>query len=128
MWVIIMRCGTDIIEISRIKETIEKYGISFIERIYSTYEIEYCEKKGNVKYQHYAVRFAAKEAVAKMLGTGFNGSFEWKDIEVKNDEFGKPKIELANGAKKIFAEENLEKIDISLSHCKEYAIAMVIGY
>lgn len=123
-----MRCGTDIIEISRIKETIEKYDTNFIERIYSTYEIEYCKKKGNAKYQHYAARFAAKEAVAKMLGTGFNGSFEWKDIEVKNDEFGKPKVELLNGAKKIFEEENLENIDISLSHCKEYAIAMVIGY
>ena len=123
-----MRCGTDIIEISRIKESIEKYGSNFIERIYSSCEIEYCEKKGNAKYQHYAARFASKEALAKMLGTGFNGSFEWKDIEVENDEFGKPQIKLSNGAKKIFEQEKLEKIDISLSHCKEYAIAMVIGY
>ena len=123
-----MKCGTDIIEISRIKESIEKYGETFINRIYSPREIEYCEKKGQVKYQHYAARFASKEAVAKMLGTGFNGNFEWKDIEVINDELGKPQIKLSGGAKKIFEEEKLEKIDISLSHCKEYAVAMVIGY
>ena len=123
-----MKCGTDIIEISRIKESIEKYGETFIDRIYSPHEIEYCEKKGQVKYQHYAARFASKEAVAKMLGTGFNGSFEWKEIEVINDELGKPQIKLSGGAKKIFDEEKLEKIDISLSHCKEYAVAMVIGY
>ena len=123
-----MKCGTDIIEISRIRESIEKYGETFLQRIYSPREIEYCEKKGQVKYQHYAARFASKEAVAKMLGTGFNGSFEWKDIEVINDSLGKPKIELSNGAKKIFEDEKLEKMDISLSHCKEYAVAMVIGY
>jgi holo-[acyl-carrier protein] synthase len=123
-----MKCGTDIIEISRIKESIEKYGETFIDRIYSPHEIEYCEKKGQVKYQHYAARFASKEAVAKMLGTGFNGAFEWKEIEVINDELGKPQIKLSGGAKKIFDEEKLEKIDISLSHCKEYAVAMVIGY
>lgn len=123
-----MRCGTDIIEISRIKESIEKYGVTFVNRIYSPYEIEYCEKKGQVKYQHYAVRFASKEAVAKMFGTGFDGSFEWKDIEVLNDDSGKPQIKLYNGAKRIFEKEKLEKIDISLSHCKEYAVAMVIGY
>ena len=123
-----MKCGTYIIEISRIKESIEKYGETFINRIYSPREIEYCEKKGQVKYQHYAARFASKEAVAKMLGTGFNGNFEWKDIEVINDELGKPQIKLSGGAKKIFEEEKLEKIDISLSHCKEYAVAMVIGY
>ena len=123
-----MKCGTDIIEISRIKESIEKYGQTFLERIYSPREIEYCEKKGQVRYQHYAARFASKEAVAKMFGTGFNGSFEWKEIEVLNDEFGKPQINLYNGAKKIFEEEKLEKIEISISHCKEYAVAMVIGY
>jgi len=123
-----MKCGTDIIEISRIKESIEKYGESFASRIYSSREIEYCEKKGQVKYQHYAARFASKEAVAKMFGTGFNGAFDWKDIEVINDEFGKPHVELSGGAKKIFEDEKLEKIDISLSHCKEYAVAMVIGY
>jgi holo-[acyl-carrier protein] synthase len=109
-----MKCGTDIIEISRIKESIEKYGETFINRIYSPSEIEYCEKKGQVKYQHYAARFASKEAVAKMFGTGFNGTFEWKDIEVINDSLGKPQIELSNGAKKIFEEEKQEKIEISL--------------
>ena len=123
-----MKCGTDIIEISRIKESVEKYGQSFLKRVFSDPEIEYCEQKGQVKYQHYAARFASKEAVSKMLGTGFNGTFAWNDIEVINDEFGKPQVNLYNGAKKIFDEENLKKIDISISHCKEYAVSMVIGY
>ena len=63
-----------------------------------------------------------------MLGTGFNGTFAWNDIEVVNDEFGKPQVNLYNGAKKIFCDENLGKIDISISHCKDYAVSMVIGY
>ena len=107
---ITLKCGTDIIEISRIKESIEKYGQSFLERIYSPCEIEYCEKKGQVKYQHYAARFASKEAVAKMFGTGFNGSFEWKEIEVINNELGKPQVQLSGGAKVIFNQEKLEKL------------------
>lgn len=123
-----MRCGTDIIEIDRVQESIDKYGISFLEKVYSPLEIEYCESKGKMKYQHYAARFASKEAVAKMLGTGFNGTFELKDIEVTNDEFGKPKVTLYNGAKKFFDSNNLEKIDISISHCKSYAVSMVICY
>ena len=123
-----MKCGTDIIEISRIKESVEKYGKSFLNRVFSDSEIEYCEQKGQAKYQHYAARFASKEAVSKMLGTGFNGTFSWIDIEVVNDEYGKPQINLYNGAKKIFEEEKLEKLDVSISHCKEYAVSMVIGY
>ena len=123
-----MKCGTDIIEISRIKESIEKYGETFLGRIYSDREREYCEKKGKVKYQHYAARFASKEAVSKMFGTGFNGKFEWKDVEIINDESGKPQVNLYNGAKKIFEGQKLQKIDISISHCTEYAVAMVIGY
>ena len=123
-----IRTGIDIIEIERIKQSIEDTEGKFCERVYTGKEIEYCESKKTQKYQHYAARFASKEAVAKMLGTGFNGSFEWKDIEVINDNLGKPQIELSNGAKKMFETEKLEKIDISLSHCKEYAVAMVIGY
>ena len=123
-----MKCGTDIIEISRIKESIEKYGETFLGRIYSDREREYCEKKCKVKYQHYAARFASKEAVSKMFGTGFNGTFDWKDVEIINDESGKPQVNLYNGAKKIFEEQKLQKIDISISHCTEYAVAMVICY
>ena len=89
-------CGTDIIEISRIKEDIEKIGESFINRIYTENEIKYCESKKNQKYQHYAVRFAAKEAVFKAISEFLDNkySISWKDIEILNNSQGKPIVKL----------------------------------
>ena len=87
-------CGTDIIEIERIKKVINSLENTFINKIYTENEIKYCEEKNNAKYQHYAARFAAKEAVFKavsqILDTKY--SITWKNIEVINDENGKPKI------------------------------------
>ena len=123
-----MNCGTDIIEIYRIKEAIEKNGETFLNKVYTSGEIEYCEAKKNNKYQHYAGRFAAKEAASKMLGTGFAGGFDWKDIEVLNNEFGKPQINLYGGAKELFEKEGYKKMSVSISHSKEYATSIVIGY
>lgn len=116
-------CGTDIIEISRIKENIEKIGESFINRIYTENEIKYCESKKNQKYQHYAVRFAAKEAVFKAISEFLDNkySISWKDIEILNNSQGKPNVKLEG---KQF--NSLESIDLSLSHCKEYATANVV--
>ena len=122
-----MNCGIDIIEISRIKEAIEKNGEAFLNKVYTKKEIEYCEAHKVVKYQHYAARFAAKEAVAKFLGTGFNGKFDFSDIEVKNDGKGKPKVTLLNGALDLFNEKGYKEISISISHSKEYATSIVIG-
>ena len=123
-----MDCGTDIIEIYRIKEAIEKNGDTFLNKVYTKGEIEYCESKKNNKYQHYAGRFAAKEAASKMLGTGFAGDFDWKDIEVLNNESGKPELNLYRGAKDLFEKEGYEKVSVSISHSKEYATSIVIGY
>lgn len=116
--------GTDIIEINRIKESIENLGESFKNKIYTNKEIEYCESKKNVKYQHYAGRFAAKEAIFKAISELLEDKFEvsWKDAEVLNDTQGKPRVTLKN--KKL--QEKIENIDISISHCKEYAIANVV--
>lgn len=116
-------CGTDIIEISRIKEDIEKIGESFINRIYTENEIKYCESKKNQKYQHYAVRFAAKEAVFKAISEFLDNkySISWKDIEILNNSQGKPIVKLEG--KQL---NSLESIDLSLSHCKEYATANVV--
>lgn len=115
-------CGVDIIEISRIKENIEQLGEKFLNKIFTLNEIEYCESKKKQKYQHYAARFAAKEATFKAISNQLNNKYDisWKDIEVKNDKEGRPNV--------IITGINLEKIenmDISLSHCKEYAIANV---
>lgn len=115
-------CGTDIIEIERIKESIEKMNDLFINRIYTEKEIEYCEARGKQKYQHYAARFASKEAVFKAISIKLQSKYqiEWKDIEIINDENLRPAVNLK---KKI---EGINNIDISISHCKEYAVAMVV--
>ena len=116
--------GTDIIEINRIKESIDSLGESFKNKIYTEKEIEYCESKRNAKYQHYAGRFAAKEAIFKAISELLNDKFEisWQDAEVLNDINGKPKINFNNKN----LDEKIDSIDISISHCKEYAIASVV--
>ena len=115
-------CGTDIIEIKRIKESIEDLGNKFLERVYTNKEIEYCESKRSQKYQHYAARFAAKEAAFKALSENIKDKFSvsWKDFEVVNDEQGRPKLNVYN-----VNLDNIEDIDISISHCKNYAVANV---
>mgnify|MGYP001861269402 CR=1 FL=1 len=118
-------CGCDIIEIDRIKEAILEQKDAFISRIYTKQEIDYCEKKNQNKYQHYAVRFAAKEAVFKALSCEIPDKYaiEWKSIELKNDESGRPQVGLDE--KKIKT-DNIANIDISISHCKQYAMAQVV--
>jgi holo-[acyl-carrier protein] synthase len=123
-----VNCGVDIVEIERIKESIEKYKDTFLNKVFTEAEIKYCESHKVVKYQHYAARFAGKEAVAKLFGTGFDGSFDLKDIEIINEASGKPKVVLYNKAHKLFSDNYKNGIDISISHSKEYAISMVIGY
>lgn len=116
--------GTDIIEISRIKESIENIGEAFKEKIYTEKEIEYCEGRKNAKYQHYAGRFAAKEAIFKAVSELLEDKFEisWKEAQVLNDKNGKPRVEIFNQK----LQERIEDIDISISHCKEYAVASVV--
>ena len=116
--------GIDIIEINRIKESIESLGETFKNKIYTEKEIAYCESKKNAKYQHYAGRFAAKEAIFKAVSELLDDKFEisWKDAEVLDNINGKPKITFKS--KKL--EEKIESIDISISHCKEYAVANVV--
>jgi holo-[acyl-carrier protein] synthase len=116
--------GTDIIEINRIKESIESLGEIFKNKIYTEKEIEYCESKKNAKYQHYAGRFATKEAIFKAVSDLLDDKFEisWKDAEVLNDKNGRPTITFKS--KKL--QERIESIDVSISHCKDYAVANVV--
>lgn len=117
-------CGTDIIEIERIKESIEdeKTGEAFITRIYTKKEIAYCESKNAQKYQHYAARFAAKEATFKAISQQLQDKYSitWKDIEIMNDRQGRPVLNLIGIDLK-----SIEDIDLSISHCKQYAMATV---
>lgn len=116
-------CGTDIIEIERIKESIETMGERFLERVYTKDEVAYCESKNAQKYQHYAARFAAKEAVFKAISESFQDKYaiSWRDIEVVNNEQGRPRVILH-----IQGKQKIESIDLSISHCKAYATANVV--
>lgn len=111
--------GSDIIEISRIKKAYDKYGVKFLDKIFTKKEQEYCL---NFKFpeERLAARFAAKEAVAKALGTGFGSKLSFLDIEILNLPNGKPEVILSSKLNFIY-----ETIHISLSHCKEYALAVV---
>lgn len=117
-----VRCGVDIIEISRIKDSIESLGDAFLNKVFTKREIDYCEAKKNAKYQHYAARFAVKEAVYKALSQELNNKYDcsWRDIETLNDENGRPKVEVL-----FLKNKKVENVDVSISHCKEYAIANV---
>jgi len=93
----IIGLGNDLVDITRIEKSISRFDGRFIERIYTDVEIEYCASKGN-KAANFAKRFAAKEACAKALGTGFAEGVYWKDMGVVNDELGKPTLKLTGGA------------------------------
>ncbi len=118
-----VKCGVDIIEISRVQKSIDNLGDSFLNKIFTEKEIEYCEKKGKSRYEHYAARFAVKEAVFKAISKTLEDkySISWKDIETTNDEQGRPRVEISSINNSI-----IEDIDISISHCKEYAIANAV--
>ena len=117
-----VNCGTDIIEVNRIQDAIEKLGDEFLNKIYTPLEIEYCNSKKQMKYQHFAARFAAKEAIFKAMSDLLQDKYEisWTDVEILNDEKGKPVVHFINKSYPI------EQIDVSLSHLKEYAVANCI--
>tara|TARA_E500000075_G_C6804103_1_gene227641 strand:- start:142 stop:540 length:399 start_codon:yes stop_codon:yes gene_type:complete len=122
--------GIDIIDIRRIKKTIDKYNLRFKKRCFHPGEI-YKSEKRQKSVESYAKRYAAKEACAKALGTGLARGVFWKDIEVQNNKFGKPQIKLHNNALKFLkklTKNNDCSIEVSLSDEKNYAIANVIIY
>ena len=116
-----MSIGIDITEVKRIEELALQYE-RFLPRVYTALEIEYCVKKKN-KYQHLAARFAAKESVLKALGTGWSGRIDWKDVEIVNDQWGRPFVNTHGRVKEIVKERGIKTISITLSHCRDYAVA-----
>lgn len=113
-------CGIDIIEVNRIQESIEKLGEKFLNKIFTPKEIAYCNSKKNMKYQHFAARFAGKEAIFKAISEMLEDKYEitWTDVEILNDVSGKPRVYFV-GEKKY----GIAQIDVSFSHLKEYAVA-----
>jgi holo-[acyl-carrier protein] synthase len=114
--------GVDIIEIDRVRRSIEELGTRFLDKVYTPGEIAYCDAKAH-RFQHYAARFAAKEALSKALSTGWAGEFRWKDVEVINEPSGQPTFllhgtlcDLLSGA----------SVMLSMSHSESHVVAMVL--
>ncbi|MBX3436721.1 MAG: holo-ACP synthase [Planctomycetaceae bacterium] len=122
----IVGLGTDIVEITRIGQMIERHGELFLQRVYTEAEIRYCQQRKEAM-QHYAGRWAAKEAVMKTLGTGFTRGVGWQDIEVANRQSGQPRIVLSGGAKEFATQRGIDEILITISHCRTYATATAIA-
>jgi holo-[acyl-carrier protein] synthase len=115
--------GIDLIEVKRVARLVEG-GIRFKERIYTARERAYCDQKRHGA-QNYAARFAAKEAFFKALGTGWRGGLTFQDVEILNDEYGKPEIVLHNKAREAAERLRISRIHVSLTHIKEMASSVV---
>lgn len=118
--------GIDIVNIARIEQVIQRWGDKFLQRTFTPRERAYCAAKA-FPNQHYAVRFAAKEAVFKALGTGWNYGVGWLDVEVRpHPESGQPAITLSGKCLDLLGDPSSFRVLISLSHDKEYAIAQAV--
>ncbi len=118
--------GVDIIELERMRNMESRYGLRFLRKVFTDSEISYCQSKLK-SWQHFAGRFAVKEAVLKCLGTGIQDGIGWKDVEVSNDVLGAPSAKLTGGAEERAAELGVKKIHISISHGDSSAIAQAIA-
>jgi holo-[acyl-carrier protein] synthase len=121
----IVSIGIDIVEVYRIRETIERTP-RFVERVYTKDERRYCDSKGAAAAASYAGRFAAKEAFLKALKTGWKGKISWHDVEVMSDADGVPTVSVKGEAKRLLKELGAERIHLSISHTAEHAVAQVI--
>ena len=117
--------GIDLVENSRLEKIIEKWGTKFLNRVFSTGEIQYCGKHVQSS-THYGARFAAKESFLKALGLGLGMGVNLRDIEVVHDKNGKPVLSLCGGAKDLIEKKKITKIHLSLTHTKKYASAIVL--
>lgn len=117
--------GTDIVAISRFQRFLDNGNDALFTRIFTEEEKAYCSRKKS-SAQHYALRFAAKEAFLKALGTGLRDGLSWQDVAVVNDSLGKPDLRLTGRAAEIFRERSLSRIFLSLSHDGDCAVAMVV--
>ncbi len=117
-----LRTGIDIVNVARLQASIERHGTAFLKRIFGDTEIAYCESKAS-KYLSYAARFAAKEAFIKAVGGTQQGMIGFKDIEIVNDGSGKPLITLDLKKQKALG---ITTVSLSVSHEKDFAVAMVV--
>jgi holo-[acyl-carrier protein] synthase len=122
---VILSIGIDIIEVARIREVLLRTP-RFAERVFTRAEREYCDSRGAVAAQHYAARFAAKEAALKALQTGWRGGISWQDVEVLSRESGAPYLVLTGQVLEVFEKLGASRTHLSMSHTTQHAIAQVV--
>ena len=121
----IVGIGTDLAEVHRIRESIERFNDRFLRRIYTDSERTYCSSKANFA-ERFAARFAAKEAGMKAIGTGWSRGVSWQDFEVTNLRSGKPTLKLTGVAARIASDLGVQNISLSMTHTVEHGFAIVI--
>lgn len=121
----IVAIGIDIIEVNRVREVLERTP-RFAERVFTAAEREYCDSRGAVAAQHYAARFAAKEAALKAFQTGWRGGISWQDVEVGARDSGAPYLIFHGHVRELFERSGATAVHLSLSHTSEHAIAEVV--
>ena len=121
----IIGTGIDITEVPRIRQSIERFGQRFLQRIYTAGEMRYCDSKAN-RFERYAPRFAAKEAAMKALGTGWNHGVRWRDCEVSRMPGGRPTMAFHGKAGEFAAKLGVKNVALSITHTAEQAMAQVI--
>jgi holo-[acyl-carrier protein] synthase len=123
---VMLGLGTDIVEIVRIGEMIERHGELFLERVYTEKEVAYCQKRAS-SYQHFAGRWAAKEAVLKALGTGWAKGIAWRDIEVVTTHSGQPRVLVHGAVLELSQQAGITGYLLSISHCRSHATATAVA-
>jgi holo-[acyl-carrier protein] synthase len=123
---VMLGLGTDIVEIVRIGEMIERHGELFLERVYTEKEVAYCQKRAS-SYQHFAGRWAAKEAVLKALGTGWAKGISWRDIEVVTLPSGQPRVLVHGAVQELSEQAGITGYLLSISHCRSHATATAVA-
>ena len=121
----IVGIGTDLAEVSRVRDSVSRFGDRFLGRVYTQRERDYAQSKANAA-ERLAARFAAKEAGMKAIGTGWSRGVRWRDIEVINERSGRPTLHLHGAALQIAESIGVKRITISLTHTAEMAFAVVI--
>jgi holo-[acyl-carrier protein] synthase len=121
----ILGVGTDLMEIARIQQSIDRYGDRFLARVFTPREIAYCQRKKNAA-ESFAARFAAKEAGAKALGTGISHGISWLELEVTREPTGRPLLQLSGRAADRARSLGVTRISLSLTHSRDTALAVVM--
>jgi holo-[acyl-carrier protein] synthase len=119
--------GIDIVETSRIRQLVEEHGKHFLDRCFTEAEQAYCLQNSKRRFEHLAGRFAAKEAVLKVLGTGWRGGIAWTDIEIVNEPSGQPRLSISGESLRIASEMKITEWHVSISHIETHATASAIG-